>query len=67
LLVMELDGRFLAIAANDTADEVQMTIKMRRAKGTILDVESGKEYQPEQDIPLRIPPYGYFAFTGNIH
>ncbi len=67
LLVMELDGRFLAIAANDTAKEAQMGLKMTRASGNIMDVESGKQYKPEQDIQLKIPPYGYFAFTGMIH
>ena len=67
LLVMELDGRFLAIAANDTPEETMMKLKMKRAKGTILDVENGREFQPGQDIQLKIPPYCYFAFTGEIH
>ncbi len=66
LFVMELDGRFLAIAANDTAAETKMTVRMNRATGTVLDVGGGKEYTSNKDIELIIPAYGYFAFTGKV-
>ncbi|MBO4345266.1 MAG: hypothetical protein J5833_05905 [Victivallales bacterium] len=66
LFVMELGGRFLAVAANDTAAETKMTLRMNRAAGAIMDVESGKEYSPDKDIELVIPAYGYFAFTGKV-
>lgn len=66
LVVSEWNGKFLAMAINDTAVPVNVTLKMDRAADEFRDTETGKSYPADKDLMLKIPPYGYYAFTGKI-
>ncbi len=66
LAVYELDGRFLALAVNDTAAPVELTLNFAGARGQVTEFGSGDRHTAGEDIKRKIPPHQYSAFYGEI-
>ncbi len=63
MVVYELDGKFLALAINDTAKPVTMKLSFPKAAGQIKDFYSGAEFNAGE---ITLEPYDFAAYQGNI-
>lgn len=66
LIVYEHEGKFLAIAMNDTDKPYKARILLSKATGMIKDVENGNELPADNEITVTIPRFSYRAFSGKL-
>lgn len=66
LIVYEHDGKFLAIAMNDTDKPYQARLALKKTAGIFRDAESDEEYSADKELTISIPRFSYRAFTGTL-